>query len=103
MPRRPFVFALLLAASPSWAQNLYDADRPFLSGSELQEWCRVESEADVIASGKTPYNWTSRHVERGNTLVVEGAWRVDGKRVQVECRVAKGAQRQHATLETRRS
>lgn len=68
------------------------------TGAELLDWCKTESEADFIANGKTPYNWTARHLERGNTLVVEATWRVDGTRHAVECRVARGAQREHATL-----
>jgi hypothetical protein len=68
------------------------------TGVELLEWCKTESEAELIASGKAAYNWTARHLERGNTLVVEGSWRVDGVRHAVVCRVARGALPQHATV-----
>jgi hypothetical protein len=30
--------------------------------------------------------------------VVEGNWRVDGERIEIECRIAKGARREYATM-----
>lgn len=87
---------LFLPATLLMAHDLQQT--PIYHSGDLLDWCRIESEADFIAQGKTPYNWTARHFERGNTLLVEGHWRVNGKRHQVECRVARGAQREHATL-----
>jgi hypothetical protein len=76
-------------------------DVPIHQGSELLDWCRAESEAHFVAQAKTAYNWTARHVERGNMLVVEGRWRVDADDVAVECLVARGARRSYATMEMR--
>ena len=96
---RALVTVLLLL--PCTTAVAYDAQQtPIHNSSDLLEWCRVESEADFVAQGKTPYNWTARHFERGNTLRVEGHWRVDGKRQRIDCRVARGAQREHATRRT---
>jgi TolB-like protein len=95
VPPRTVLLALALAA-PAFA---HDETQQFITtGTELQEWCRVESEAEFVARNQKAYNWTARHLERGNTLVVEGNWRVDGARQDVTCQVARGAQREHATL-----
>ena len=100
--RLPLAFLLLTAfAAPTLAHD--EEQFALNTGTELLEWCKVESEAEFIATGKTAYNWTARHVERGNTLVVEGSWRVDGTRHTVECAVARGAQREHATLRIARA
>jgi hypothetical protein len=96
---RAILLCLLLAAPLGTASAHDDADLPLATGADLLEWCRVESQARFAARGLTAYNWTARHVERGNTLSVHGSWRVDGTRHAVECRVAKGAQREHATLQ----
>jgi hypothetical protein len=90
---------LLLAASTcSVPVAAHDDELPINTGSELVDWCKAESEAQFVAQEKTAYNWVARHVERGNALVVEGNWRVDGERIEVECRIAKGARREYATM-----
>ena len=76
----------------------HDDEIPIIFGSELVDWCKAESEALFVAQDKRAYNWVARHVERGNALVVEGNWRVDGERIEIECRIAKGARREHATM-----
>jgi hypothetical protein len=78
--------------------SAHEVDVPFINGSELLEWCRTESERQFVATGKSPYNWTARHLERGNLLQVEGSWRVEGVRHAVTCRVARGGLPQHATV-----
>lgn len=96
---RTCLLALALAfvsGAPAFAHE--DPDAPINTGTELQDWCRAESAAEFVARNKQAYNWTARHLERGNTLVVEGSWRVEGVRREVTCQVAKGAQREHATL-----
>lgn len=95
---RATLLCLFLAAPLATASADDEADLPLATGADLLEWCKVESEAGFAARGLRAYNWTARHVERGNTLTVHGSWRVDGTRQEVECRVAKGARREHATL-----
>lgn len=84
------VFALPAVPDPD--------DVVIASGSELRDWCRQESEAHLVGEGKTPVNWTARHLEKANTLIVEGHWRIDGETVDVECRVARGARAQFASM-----
>lgn len=90
---------LIIASAAPFAVVAHDHDAlPIHTGSELVEWCKAESEAEFVAQSKTAYNWVARHVERGNVLVVEGEWRVDGDRMAVECRIAKGARREFASV-----
>lgn len=89
---------LFLALACGASASAHDSDIPLNTGAELLEWCRVESEAQFVAEGKSPRNWTARHVEQGNRLQVEGSWRVDGVRHAIVCRVARGARSEHATL-----
>jgi hypothetical protein len=93
------LLCLLLSAPLGGISADDELQLPLATGADLLEWCKVESEAEFAARGLTAYNWTARHVERGNTLTVHGSWRVDGTRHAVECRVAKGARREHASLQ----
>jgi hypothetical protein len=69
------------------------------SESELQDWCKQESEATLIGRGLTPFNWTASHWNNVDTLMVKGEWRTSGTNsVVVECSVARGAQARSATL-----
>lgn len=95
--RTAFLPLLLLAASSALAHEDRD-DVVLATGSELRDWCQRESEAHLIGQGKTPVNWTARHYEKANTLIVEGRWRVDGEDVAVECRVARGARAGFASM-----
>lgn len=95
---RPALFALLLtAAAPALAHEDPD-DLVLATGSDLLAWCKDESAAHLIGQGQTPANWTATHYEKVNTLIVEGKWSVDGVRVEVECRVARGARAQFAWM-----
>lgn len=89
------LFAILLAPCLCFA---HEEELPINSGSELRDWCQLESEAWFVGRGASPFNWTATHVERGNTLVVEGKWRVDGEMIDVECRAARGARRRYAVM-----
>lgn len=90
--------SLLLAALPASAVEEDPEDRVLATGSELREWCQRESEAHLVGQGKTPVNWTARHYEKANTLIVEGHWRVDGEALDVECRAARGARARFASM-----
>lgn len=105
MRRASMVLFALLALSGSVAGvDRHDPDRhPIRFGSELLEWCRMESQARFIGENRQAFNWTARHFERGNELRVEGQWRVDGDRYVVECRVARGAWQEYATLAIRKA
>ncbi|MFO1464989.1 MAG: hypothetical protein U1F35_00865 [Steroidobacteraceae bacterium] len=73
-------------------------DTPINSGSELRDWCKAESEASLIGKGIRPANWTASFWSEGNTLIAKGQWRIDASEVNVECRVARGAQRRYASI-----
>lgn len=97
--RRPALILLTTAlAAPALALAHDEVPPAINTGSELFEWCRAESEAEFVAQGRTPYNFSGRHLERGNTLVVEATWRVDGVRHEILCQAARGARRENATL-----
>lgn len=73
-------------------------DTPINSASELRDWCKAESEASLIGKGIRPANWTASFWSEGNTLIAKGQWRIDASEVNVECRVARGAQRRYASI-----
>jgi len=95
MLRCVVVLGLLLSCGTAFA---HEDDVPIQTASELRDWCQHETEAFFVGNGKTPYNWVASYVERGNVLNVTGKWRVDSKEVEVECAVARGAQRRYATF-----
>jgi len=91
---------LLLFAVPAWGHDPDDHhDREVHQASELVPWCRQEAEARYIGRGETTHQWSARHSDRGNMLSVEGRLRVEGRDVQVKCRIARGAREQYATIE----
>lgn len=87
----------LLLAAPAFASH--DDDLPIATTAELRDWCRAESEAYFVGRGETPYNWTASDVVRGNTLFVDGRWRIGGVYYAVSCRITQGAQRQYASID----
>ena len=90
------VVGLLLVCSAAFA---HDDETPIQSASELRDWCQHETEAFFVGKGQTPYNWTASYVEHGNVFNVTGKWRVNSKDVEVQCAVARGAQRRYATFQ----
>ena len=74
-------------------------ERVFQRASELQPWCRQEAEAELVGRGLTTYQWTGSYRDEGNTLVVEGKLRADGRDYPVNCRIARGARERYATIE----
>ncbi len=88
--------ALMFVACSAMANH--HEDTPINSGSELRDWCKRESEATFIGRAITPANWSASYWDEGNVLMVKGSWRVSGSDVTVECRVARGAETQYATL-----
>lgn len=91
----PLVLALTtIAPTPAPAP-----ERVFQRASELQPWCRQEAEAELVGRGLTTYQWTGSYRDEGNTLVVEGKLRADGRDYPVSCRIARGARERYATIE----
>ena len=88
---------LVLAPLPAAAHD--DSERVLATASDLRAWCEAESQARLVARALRPANWTARHHEKGNTLIVEGKWRVDGQDVAVTCRAARGAREAFASIE----
>lgn len=69
------------------------------SGSDLEHWCKEESEATLIGRGLTPFNWTASYWDKVDTLMLKGQWRTSSTNsVVVQCSVARGAQARFATL-----
>ena len=89
--------ALVVLSSSAKAQQYNPI--VFNQASELIPWCKAEAEARYIEKGVTPYQWTARYYERSNVLYVEGKLRANDKDVPVNCRVARGAREQYATIE----
>ena len=100
----PFVFSLLLVAMPAMAHDSADDshhphERTFQRASELVGWCRQEAEAHFTGRGIPTYQWSASYQDRGNQLIVNGKLRAEGKDVPVQCRVARGAREQYATVD----
>jgi hypothetical protein len=90
---------LMTAASTVIVDGDVYVEREFRTASQLAPWCREEAEAHVIATGKTPYQWTASHHDRGDVLIVEGKLRVEGGNdVAVTCRIARGARERYASI-----
>ena len=98
MRRHAFVLLGLLGGAAAVSAD-HDDDLPIGTSTDLRDWCKAESEAYFVAKGATPFNWTASDVERGNTLFVEGKWRIDGVYYDVHCRITRGAQRQYAVID----
>ena len=65
----------LLLSAPLGGISAHDElQLPLATGADLLEWCKLESEAAFVARGVTAYNWTARHVERGNMLGLICNW-----------------------------
>ena len=97
--RFPAILAALLFAAPVLAHEDDPRDRVLATATDLRDWCQRESEARLVGDAQTPSNWTARHYEKGNTLMVNGKWRVEGAEVSVQCRAGRGARAQFATVE----
>lgn len=93
----PLLFALLLAGSGQSYEPAYE--QIFNRASELAPWCRDEAEARYVAKNLTTYQWTASHHDRSGVLYVEGTLRVEGRTVEVRCRIAQGARERYATIE----
>jgi hypothetical protein len=74
-------------------------DLVLATSTDLRDWCQRASEARLVGERKTPSNWTARHYEKGNTLMVDGKWRVAGREVEVHCRAGRGTRAEFATVE----
>ena len=96
MFRWEVVFGLLLFCGPAIA---HDDEAPIQTASELRDWCQHETGAFFVGKGQTPHNWRASYIERGNAFHVAGKWRVDSNDVEVECSVARGAQRRYANFQ----
>lgn len=91
--------AVLISAPNLAAQPYQQEEIEFRQGSELLSWCRSEAEAHFAGKGIATWQWSGRHHEKGNLLIVEGSIRTGDKDVSVSCRVAKGARERHAAIE----
>ena len=88
----------LLITACAQAHPGYD-DRPIENASDLNEWCKTESEAYFIGQATPPYNWSSSYWSEGNALFVKGNWLVGHDHITVQCHVAQGARREYAAFE----
>ena len=93
--KRLTALLLLVMMSPAFADH---RDVPINSASELRDWCKSESEATFIGRGLKPYNWSASYSDEGNVLIATGEWLIDTSIVKVECRVARGARREFASM-----
>ena len=89
---------LAFLTSTVLSQERHHDDRPINTASELRDWCQSESEASLIGKGITPSNWSASFWEEGNVLIAKGSWRVGTDEVNVECRIARGAQTRFASI-----
>lgn len=94
---------ILLAASPASSVSANGRDVPINSATELRDWCRLQSEAALVGQGLAPFNWSATYWDDGDTLVAKGSWRTDAATFTVECRIARGARSQLASMSLQES
>jgi hypothetical protein len=90
---------LVLALATVAPTPAVQPERVFQRASELVPWCRREAEAHFVGLGITTYQWTAAYRDEGNTLIVDGKLRADGRDVPVTCRIARGARERYAHIE----
>lgn len=91
--------SLFLFFSSFWAHaddSDYDERMHVDNSSQLNTWCKNESAEYFLAHGLTPNNWVSSRWVDGEYLFVEGAWKVEGDKHKVECKVRKGIAEKYA-------
>lgn len=69
------------------------------SASELQVLCREEAQAHYIRRGKAVYQWTGSYHDYADTLYADGRLRVDGRDVEVHCRIPRNAREGYLAIE----
>ncbi|MDH5444823.1 MAG: hypothetical protein OEY52_04650 [Gammaproteobacteria bacterium] len=79
-------------------KNWCECDRPLTRDTELRDWCEMASKTYFTTSQSTPYNWTATYWTEQNMLHVKGEWRVDRRKVTVECQVSKGSRSRYARM-----
>ena len=94
--QRMYIFALSLFALSAFA---HEHERVITQASDLESWCKSETEARYIARDITPYQWTASFHDSGNILYVDGKLRVHGDDVTVHCRIARGAREEYGAVE----
>ncbi len=93
--KRQASILLLFATTATFADH---RDELINTATELRDWCKTESESALAGKGLSPANWTASYYDKGDVLVVNGSWRVDAAFVKVECRSARGARAEHASM-----
>jgi hypothetical protein len=94
--QRMYICILSLFALGAFA---HEHERVIAQASDLEPWCKSETEARYIAKGITPYQWTASYHDDGNALYVDGKVRVHEDDVAVHCRIARGAREEYGTVE----
>ena len=71
---------------------------PITTSAELRHWCKEKSQSYFRKKNITPYNGRANGWQQENTLYVTGEWRVNSKRVTVDCQLNKGSKGKRATF-----
>lgn len=95
----PLHFALVAGAHSDDRHDHHDHHQVIDRASQLVPWCRAEAEERFVAKGLTPYQWSASYHDRGKMLHVSGRLRVEGRDVEVRCRIARGSNDHYATIE----
>lgn len=94
--QRKYIFALSFFTLGAVA---HEHEKVIAQASDLEPWCKSETEARYIAKNITPYQWTASFHDSGNILYVDGKLRVHGDDVTVHCRIARGAREEYGAVE----
>ncbi len=74
-------------------------ERVIVDASDLLVLCREEAEAHYVGLGEPVYQWTGSYHDYANMLYADGKLRVDGRDVEVHCRIPRNAREHYLTME----
>ena len=99
--RKIILVSTLLAAGAAHAQDpgWLRWERVIVNASDLLGLCRQEAEARYVGLGEPVYQWTGSYHDYANTLYADGKLRVDGRDVEVHCRIPRNARERYLTME----
>lgn len=83
------------AQDPGWPRW----ERVIVNASDLLGLCREEAEARYVGRGEPVYQWTGSYHDYANTLYADGKLRVDGRDVEVHCRIPRNARERYLAME----
>ena len=83
----------------SFSPVIQKNDHSINTTTELENWCKTQSQRYLLSKKKLPRNWSAFGWTQGNKLHTKGKWRVDNDEVSITCHTRRGSGGQGATME----